>query len=156
MTRYEKLEQQGAGSREALSFLTKAMQQKAVATEVEDKMTVVEPGSEIGWKEGVKLKSAAIRASDLTHQDLISRLRTAQITAVQGDISKEFNGLGATNSGQLVKGAVGATGKFLTSLTGGTSEEQQQEKEAKKRQMPLALISGATILVLLTYILFFR
>lgn len=155
--RYEKLEDQGAGSREALKFLPGYKQQEAAETEVEveDTMTVVTPGSEVDWKKGIKLKEAAIHASDLTHQDLISRLRAAQISAVQGDISSEFNGLGSAATDLAAKGVT----TFLTTVTGGTPEEKEtrrQEEETKKRQTPLILISGVTILVLLTYIMFFR
>ena len=155
--RYERLEDQGAGSREALKFLPGYKQQEAAETEVEveDSMTVVTPGDEIDWKEGIKLKEASIHATDLTHQDLISRLRVAQLTAVQGDISSEFNGLGANSAVQLAaRGTVG----FLTALTGGTPEEKEkrQQEEESKGKAPIAIIFGGISLVLLAYILFFR
>jgi len=157
---YEKLEQQGRGSREAVKFLPKNMQDDLVSrqgeTEVEKyPMESVSPSTESNWKEGAKLKKKAIHSTDLTHQDLMSRLRSAQITAVQGDITSEF-GDAATNA-IYAKAGVAAISSLITGKPPAQQEqERQQQAEAKKKQVPMMLIGGGLILVLLSYILFIK
>ncbi len=131
MARYEKLEQQGMGSREALKFLSKELQSKAQEGEDVESypMTTVEPGDEV---DPAKLKEKAMRAHELTQQDLIRRLRSAQLTAIQGRFSREFGDAATTQL--YAKADVSAVAGLIS----------------------LPRIFGGISLALLIYILFFR
>jgi len=157
MSRYEQLEQQGEGSKEAVKYLPKSMQKAAQRdSNIEDKMTTVDPSDEgADWKRGIELTKYARRSHELMDMDLMKKLRQAQMTAVQGTMRKEFNGLGDNDNAQAyTQAAVGVGTKLLKAFTGSQQEEQRRQEE--KKQLPIILITGSLALVLLTYLLFFR
>lgn len=162
---YEQLDQQDKESKNAINFLPKTMRDAAVAQSQDpNDPTIIKSGKperELSWQQGLRLESAAKHASDLTHKNLIPRLRRAQQMAAQGrktsEFTPDFQGLGMDSSQQIAaKLAVGAAGGLVNALTGGGADaaKLQEEEMARKKQANMALIFGGISLVLLAVLLF--